>query len=362
VNPPDSAPATVVQQLRRRAQQITTWIHAWFILILIAVDVLAAAWPTPGQSLRQPLGQLPFFGLEVRWPNILLAGMLFIAGMSLRPEHWHQVGRRPVLLILGTLGCWLLPMFSLLCIIKPLMSVLSMPELPDIWLGLVIVAAMPTAQSSAAWTQNAKGNVLLTLSIVLTTTIVCPVVIPNFVRALSTNLPDMTWNWDEVFSSRVLLTWVILPSALGWSFGAYLGRIRLDFWSPFLSLLSAIMLLTLNYINAADALPKLLQTMELKLVMVTLSLVLIVCGGSYLISSYAGRWAKLPAAEKTAMTYALGMKNNGVALMGTASLPELPFVGLVLICYILTQHLLAGLVSHKNLRRLQQSETLLAND
>ncbi len=196
MNPPDSAPATIVLQLRRRAQQITAWIHAWFILILIAVDLLAAAWPTPGQSLRVPLGQLPFFQLEVRWPNILLAGMLFIAGMSLRPEHWHQVGRRPILLILGTLGCWLLPLFSLVCIIKPLMSLLSMPELPDIWLGLVIVAAMPTAQSSAAWTQNAKGNVLLTLSIVLTTTIVCPVVIPNFVRALSTNVTAM--NWDEV--------------------------------------------------------------------------------------------------------------------------------------------------------------------
>lgn len=315
-------------------------------MLLLLVDLLAGLWPTGGESLRSELGTVPGLNLQIDLPKLLLAGMLFNAGLALRSHHFFQVAQRPLLLILGTLSCWAIPLAVLFVVVKPLCGLLSPDYRSDVWLGLLIVAAMPAAQSSMAWTQNAPGNVLLCLAIVLGTTLLCPVVIPLF-------FSDFTAaNVSQEISWLHLLAWVIVPSLLGGVVGRMIGAARLDHWRPVLSLASALMLLTLNYINAANALPHLFEKMEWGTLLLTLGFALVLCAGSFGIAILWARVTRLPTPERTGLIYALGMKNNAIALTLTSSMFEkYPLVGLVLICYIVMQHLMAGLLSQHRQRQ-----------
>lgn len=322
------------------------WMHAWFVVLLLLIDMLAALWPTGGHSLRSDLGTLPGLNLRIDLPKLLLAGMLFNAGLALRSHHFYQVMQRPLLLIFGTLSCWAIPLAVLFVVLKPLCGLLPETYRGDVWLGLLIVAAMPAAQSSMAWTQNARGNVLLCLMLVLGTTLLCPVVIPLCIGDFTTAKVSQEISWLH------LLAWVIVPSLLGGVTGRMIGAARLDHWRPVLSLASAIMLLTLNYINAADALPKLFEKNEWSTMLLTLLFALVLCAGSFGIAILWARVTQLPTPERTGLIYALGMKNNAIALTLVSSLyAEKPLIGLVLICYIVLQHLLAGLLSQYRQRQ-----------
>jgi len=324
----------------------SAWIHAWFVVLLLAVDLLAALWPTGGESLRSELAKVPGLDLRIDLPKLLLAGMLFNAGLALRSQHFFQVTQRPLLLILGTLSCWAIPFAVLFALIKPLSGFLPEAYRGDVWTGLMIIAAMPAAQSSMAWTQNARGNVLLCLIIVLGSTLFCPLVIPLVIQSVSAKEVSQEISWLH------LLAWVIVPSLLGGIVGRAIGAARLDHWRPVLSLASAFMLLTLNYINAADALPRLLDKMEWATFALTLAFALALCAGSFAIAILGARLTKLPTPERTGLIYALGMKNNAIALTLTSGMPnDFPLVGLVLICYIVLQHLMAGLLSQHRQRQ-----------
>jgi BASS family bile acid:Na+ symporter len=320
--------------------------HAWFVVLLLLVDLLAALWPTGGHSLRSEIATVPWLNLRIDMPKLLLAGMLFNAGLALRSEHFFQVTQRPFLLILGTISCWAIPLAILYAVIKPLIWMFGVSD--DVWLGLLMVAAMPAAQSSMAWTQNARGNVLLCLMLVLGTIVLCPIVIPWLLQQFSTTKVGEQISWLH------LLAWVIVPSVLGGIAGRLIGAAKLDHWRPVLSLSSAVMLLILNYINAADSLPGLFRQegMDWAKMAMTLLLALILCGGSFLIAIFWARSTKLPTPERTGLIYALGMKNNAIALtLSGGFFPEGSHVGLVLICYIVLQHLMAGLLSSHRQRQ-----------
>lgn len=324
----------------------SAWMHAWFVVLLLAVDLLAALWPTGGQSLRSELATLPGLNLRIDLPKLLLAGMLFNAGLALRSHHFFQVAQRPLLLILGTLSCWAIPLAVLYAVILPLHFLLPLEFRGDVWLGLLIVAAMPAAQSSMAWTQNARGNVLLCLMLVLGTTLLCPLVIPLFINSVDAKEVGQQISWLH------LLAWVIVPSLLGGVVGRLIGAAQLDHWRPVLSLASAVMLLTLNYINAADALPHLFDQMQTTTVALTMLFALILSGGSFGAAILWARVTRLPVAERTGLIYALGMKNNAIALTLVAGMfAKQPLIGLVLICYIVMQHLMAGLLSQHRQRQ-----------
>lgn len=335
-----------------RARGLSKWMHAWFIWLLIGVDLLAAFWSAPGKELRGTLGELPGLALPVNIPSLLLAAMLFIAGLGLRRAHLALVARRPLLLAIGTLGCWGVPLLLLAILWWPAAWLLPDPDRDQVWLGLVIVAAMPAAQSSVAWTQHARGNVLLALALVLLTTFASPVVTPELIRAIGQNTLAAGADFDEILSARFLFVWVILPSLLGWLTARLIGGARVEQARPWLSVLSCAMLLMLNYINASYALPKLIASADWRILGAALFLSFALCVGCFGAALGFSRALKLRREESSALVYALGMKNNGVALTLTGGLvlERYPLVSLVLICYILLQHCTAGVLGRRWLR------------
>ena len=50
--------------------------------------------------------------------------------------------------------------------------------------GLALVAAMPVANSSVAWCQNAQGNVALSLGLIVLTIVLCPIATPQMLKLM----------------------------------------------------------------------------------------------------------------------------------------------------------------------------------
>src|SRR5262249_62230029 len=92
-------------------------------------------------------------------------------------------------------------------------------EVQVILVGLALVAAMPIAGSSTAWTQNANGDLALGLGLVLFSTFLSPITTPltfDCVEQMASGeyaqaLDDLEGQGTGV----LLLGCVLLPSLLG---------------------------------------------------------------------------------------------------------------------------------------------------
>jgi BASS family bile acid:Na+ symporter len=119
---------------------------------------------------------------------------------------------------------------------------------------------MPIAGSSTAWSQNANGNLALSLGLVLFSTLLSPLATPvalHSVGLLTTG--DYSEDLHELASSGTgafLAVSVILPSLLGMAGHAAVGEARIASAGPALKLLNAINLLLLNYANASLSVPQ----------------------------------------------------------------------------------------------------------
>src|SRR5581483_7345759 len=151
--------------------------------LLLGSYLLAAFWPAPGLALRAvTLGEMPFFGerLRITLPVVMLAFLLFNAGMAVRIAQMGDLLYRPLPLFLGLLLNLTLPVLYVIGITW-LMRVWHPPEVDevqDLLAGLALVASVPVAGSSTAWAQNADGDMPLSVGLVLLSTLLTPLTGP----------------------------------------------------------------------------------------------------------------------------------------------------------------------------------------
>ena len=127
------------------------------------------------------------------------------------------------------------------------------------WPGWRWSASMPIAGSSTAWSQNADGDMTLSLGLVLGSTFLSPLVTPmaiHIVGFLATG--DYSKGLHRLASGHTesfLAVGVLVPSVLGLAAGRLLGPARVAAAKSDLKLLNSLILLMLNYSNAAISLP-----------------------------------------------------------------------------------------------------------
>src|SRR5262249_24614663 len=129
--------------------------------------------------------------------------------------------------------------------------------------GLAVIAAMPIAGSSAAWSQNADGNVALSLGLVVASTLLSPLTTPLALTAVSTLAPgDPASALREMGGRRAgafLLAFVVVPSAAGLLTRGRLGRERFARHKPGLKRIGSALVLALCYVNACTSLPRIVR-------------------------------------------------------------------------------------------------------
>jgi BASS family bile acid:Na+ symporter len=222
-------------------------------------------------------------------------------------------------------------------------------EVQNILMGLALVASMPIAGSSTAWSQNANGNMALSLGLVLFSTLVSPVSTPLALHSVgvmttgdySEDLHELATGGTNAF----LAVSVIFPSLAGILVSLLAGKDRVAAAKPYLKLANFVVLLLLVYANAAISLPQAVAEPDYDFLAVMLAIAVALCGGAFLAGWTIARLLKVDQADQMSLMFGLGMNNNGTGLvLASMALADHPRAMLPIIFYNLVQHLVAGTV------------------
>jgi BASS family bile acid:Na+ symporter len=222
-------------------------------------------------------------------------------------------------------------------------------EAQHILVGLALVAAMPIAGASTAWAQNSNGNLALSLGLVLSSTVLSPVITPValhvFGEMASEEYETVLRDLAAYGSAGFLGIWIVLPSILGLCVRFAVPEAQLTAVMPFIKLINSIVLLLLNYSNASVSLPQAVADRDFDFLAVTLGITAGLCFTAFGSGYGLSRLFKVDQAERISLMYGLGMNNNGTGLVLAAIvLSSYPRVMVPIIFYNLVQHLVAGSV------------------
>lgn len=316
-------------------------LDAVFLVLLLTTYVLAAVLPAPPDLVT------PFPG--VRTAQLVLAMLLFVAGLRTAvPHDAGEVLRRGAAIGMGVVGR-LVPLAAMLACLA-LVSGGEAPSLAtDIAVGLTMVAAMPAANTSTAWTRRSSGDLMVCAGIVVATTMLAPLVIPGALAVVGDagGPAEVTAGTFSDMAVSVV-GWVVVPIVAG----IVVGRLgRLGTGKPLgacgsLGLLGALLLL--NYINASQALPNVLERGGAS------SLGWSACGAALLVplcyaaGEVAGRLVAASPAQGRALSYAVGMSNTGLAgTLAAAAFPGRPATLYPIVLCTLLQHVVAALMHER---------------
>jgi bile acid:Na+ symporter, BASS family len=222
-------------------------------------------------------------------------------------------------------------------------------EVQQILVGLALVAAMPIAGASTAWSQNASGSLALSLGLVLSTTTLSPLLTPFVLHIAGfVTTGDYSEDLHELASGEAasfLGVWVILPTFLGILAHMLAGEILVTKVTPYLKIINYCILLLLNYSNASLTLPNVISQPHTALLAVTLTIVMALCFSAFSAGFLLARFSRVSNSETVSLTFGLGMNNNGAGLvLASVALADHPQVMLPIIFYNLVQHLVAAIV------------------
>src|SRR5215475_8333346 len=336
-----------------RVKRLAEFMHHRLLWLLIGSYILAALIPGPDLWLRSVnLAAVTDVGLpHVSVPYALLSFLLFNAGLGVRTNRLWQLARRPTLLAVGVLANLVLPVVFIMGMATTMQFWHNPREVQEILIGLALIASMPVAGSSTAWTQNVDGDLALSIGLVVFSTCLSPLTTPLALYAVgwmakgkyATTLHDLAAGQ----LSRFLGLYVLAPSLAGIAVRAAVGEERIGRFGPHLKLVGSGVLLTLCYTNAAVALPQTIQRPKWDYLAVMLVIVAVMCVVGFAAGAVIGWSAQADPPQRASLMFGLGMTNNGIGLVIAAgALSHIPAVMLPIIFYNLIQHVVAGCVYH----------------
>jgi len=327
------------------------WLHRGFIFLLFGAYVLASILPAPGLWMKSISWEfIPVIGNSLTTSLLMLAVLLFNAGLSVDQDHLIALKRRPMLSFAGILGKAALAIGWISILLLALWVGSTMTS-KTLWIsmlaGFAIVSIMPAATSSTAWAQQSNANLALSLGLLLLSTMLAPVTIP-VMSWITSRLPlelssNRAMESANLFDVGFLATWILIPIALGLLTQLFLKRQGTHKIRPWLRTINAVNLLLLNYMHGSSFLPQCLHPFQPVILGSILIGVLICCVSAFGVGSLVGRLSKAPEQERLALMFGTGMNNNGMALvLASHFLGEASWIGLTIALCTFGQHVVAG--------------------
>lgn len=332
------------------------FIHRHFLLLLFCAYVLAAIAPQFGLWLRHIQ-----FG-QVQWPDggsvkitislLMLSFLLFNAGLGIKVKELAGLWNRPAIIVFGFIANMAVPIILVLGLRGMMQLWHSSDELQNLLVGLAMIISMPIAGSSTAWSQNANGNLSLSLGLVFLSTILSPLTTPMVLNVFgcitsgdySSDLHELACQGTNAF----MMITVVLPSILGILVHFLLGEQRTVLVKPYLKLGNFIVLLLLNYSNAATSLPEVFSKPDLDFLVFVYGSAMVLCVAAFGAGWLLSRALKADKSDQAALMFGLGMNNNGTGLvLAATTLSDHPTVMLPMIFYTLVQQIIAALIDWK---------------
>lgn len=326
-------------------------IHKYFIWIIVLSYIIAAVLPGAGLFIRNVdlgnvvVAQTP---IHLSFPSLMLAFLLFNAGLGIRTRELASLKRDPSPLVVGAAANLLAPLAFVASVSATMQLWHNPEEVQQILTGLALVASMPIAGASSAWAQNANGNLALSVGLILLTTLCSPALTPISLHAVgfmttgdySEDLHELAQNGAGAF----LGVWIILPSLLGMLTHRILGEKRTSRISPYMKLGNFAVLVLLNYSNASLSLPSVVSQPDFDFIVIMLLIVSLLCLVMFGIGYFLARGFHSDRAGTASLMFGLGMNNNGAGLvLASVELSDHPAIMLPIILYNLVQHFVASL-------------------
>jgi bile acid:Na+ symporter, BASS family len=333
-----------------RIAKVSRSFHGYLLWLLVGSYAVGAVWPGPGLKARSvSVGEVNLFHEQVNLslPVLALASLLLNAGLGVQVSQLQGLARRPAALLAGLVANLLIPITYILGVTLVMNAWHNPYEVRNILVGLALVASMPIAGSSTAWSQNADGDLALSLGLVLGSTLLSPLTTPLALHAVgfmtsgdyAADLHDLATGGAGAF----LAMGVILPSMFGIAIRQAVGERRLDAAKPALKLANTGVLLFLNDSNASASLPQAIARPDPDFLAATLAIVVGLCALTFAAGWALARLLRVGHDQRTSLMFGLGMNNNGTGLvMASLALADHPRVLLPILFYNLVQHLAAG--------------------
>jgi bile acid:Na+ symporter, BASS family len=331
---------------------LSHFIHHHLLWFLLSAYALATIFPTAGLWIRNiTFGDVSIVQTQIHVSLLLLllATLMFNAGLGVKTSHLKSLAQKTRVLFAGLTANLVIPMIYIFGVTLVMRLWYEPDEAQHILVGLALVAAMPIAGASTAWAQNSNGNLALSLGLVLSSTVLSPIITPValqvFGEMASEEYETVLQALAAYGSGAFLGLWIVLPSVLGLGVRFAVPEARLTAVLPFIKLINSIVLLLLNYSNGSVSLPQAIADRDVDFLAVTLGITTGLCITAFASGYGLSRLFKVDEADRVSLMYGLGMNNNGTGLvLASLALASYPRVMVPIIFYNLVQHLVAGSV------------------
>src|ERR1700677_2988667 len=127
---------------------ISHFVHKRFLWFLVGSYVIASLVPVPGLWIRKvSFGESVLFGesTTISLPMMMLAFLLFNAGLGVQTNQLRKLVRSPMALAAGLTANLLVPLAFIWCMFQTMQFWHDPVEVQEILVGLALVVAMPIA-------------------------------------------------------------------------------------------------------------------------------------------------------------------------------------------------------------------------
>ena len=173
--------------LNKLVTSVSAFFQRHFLWLLLGGYTAAALTPGPGLWIRDvSFGDVRLFQQETRitLPMLMLALLLLNAGLGIRTSQLKSLPRVWLVVLLGLAANLMVPVSFIFATTPVMRFWLDPEEVQSILLGLALIASMPIAGSSTAWSQNIGGDLILSLGLVVLSTLLSPLTTPVILRVV----------------------------------------------------------------------------------------------------------------------------------------------------------------------------------
>lgn len=237
---------------------------------------------------------LTWAGPYVGW---LLGIVMFGMGMTLTVQDFKTVLQRPVDVLLGIVAQFLIMPF----IAWALVRLFALP--PELAIGVILVGTCPGGTASNVISYLAKGDVALSVSMTMATTLLAPIVTPALTWVLADAWIDVSFTAMMISIAEMVLLPVLLGLAANHFFRPAVTRVL-----PALPVISVLTIIFLVGIVVSLGASRLFEVGPLMAVIVILHNL---CG---LALGYGmARMLRLNSKKARTVAIEVGMQNSGMA-------------------------------------------------
>lgn len=277
-------------------EKLSGWVGKYMAFIVVVVAAAALFMPET------------LIWIKTKWITTLLMIVMFGMGLTLSPEDFAIVFKRPKDVILGCIAQFAVMPFLAFALGKAF-------ALEDALLvGVILVGTCPGGTASNVMTYLAKGDVALSVGMTSVSTLLAPVLTP----ALTYLLLRETISVDTMAMFISIVKVVILPIAAGFVINKFFHETTQKAVKalPLVSVVAIVMIVA-SVVAANSA-----KIMSTGLIVFTVVILHNVLG--YALGYMIAGFVKAPLSKKKAIAIEVGMQNSGLAAsLAATSFPNL---------------------------------------